>query len=112
MEVEELLKRIKEIEEEKQQLQEQNQKLEIQNQTLETQNQKLQEKLKRKNNRDNIKTTKKQIVAYWSSVQDECGLSVDWAEAKDRCWRCGYEKRLQKCHIIPDSIGGKDEHQI
>ena len=95
MEVEELLKQIEQLKEK--------------NQSLEDQNQKLQEKLNKRNNRDNIKTTKKQIVAYWSSVQDECGLSVDWAEAKDRCWRCGYKKRLIRCHIIPDSLGGKDE---
>lgn len=73
MEVEELLKQIERLKEK--------------NQNLEEQNQKLQEKLNKRNNRDNIKTTKKQIVEYWSSKQDECGLSVDWAEAKDRCWR-------------------------
>lgn len=67
-------------------------------------------KLKQKRNkRNNIKTSKKDIVEYWEEKIDECGLSVDWSEAKERCWRCGYEKRLQRCHIIPDSLGGKDE---
>ena len=56
-----------------------------------------------------IKTSTEEIVDYWSRNQDECGLSVDWAEAHERCWRCGCEKHLQRCHIIPDSIGGKDE---
>ena len=27
-------------------------------------------------------------------LQEELGLSVDWAEAKERCWRCGYKKTL------------------
>lgn len=66
-------------------------------------------KRKKNKNRAPIKTTKKEIVEYWEGKQDECGLSVDWAEAKERCWRCGYKKRLQRCHIIPDSLGGKDE---
>lgn len=75
---------------------------------LEEENQKLKSKNKRKN-RKQIKTTKREIVEYWSRIEDECGLSVDWAEAEERCWRCGYEKKLQRCHIIPDSLGGKDE---
>lgn len=77
--------------------------------SLEQENKKLKERLKKKNKRKNIKTPVKEIVEYWSKHQDECGLSVDWSEAHERCWRCGYKKRLQKCHIIPDSLGGKDE---
>ena len=76
---------------------------------LEKENKKLKEKLKRKNKRKPIKTTKKEIVNYWTSKQDEVGLSVDWSEANERCWRCGYNKQLERCHIIPDSLGGKDE---
>ena len=58
-----------------------------------------------------IKTKKKDIVNYWFFEQmvDECGLSVDATEAHERCWRCGYEKRLERCHIVPESLGGKDE---
>lgn len=59
--------------------------------------------------RKNIKTTIKQSVEYWSKRIDECGLSVDWAEADTHCWRCGCEKNLERCHIIPDSLGGADE---
>lgn len=88
MEQENLLKRIKELEE---------------------QNRQLREKLKKKNNREDIKTTKEEIVDYWVRVEDECGLSVDWSEALIRCWRCGYKANLQRCHIIPYSLGGKDE---
>lgn len=36
-------------------------------------------------------------------------MSVDWSEAHTHCWRCGCEKNLQRCHIVPDSLGGKDE---
>lgn len=40
---------------------------------------------------------------------DECGLSVDWAEAEKLCWRCAQGRNLQRCHIVPDSLGGLDE---
>lgn len=59
--------------------------------------------------REPIKTPLSEIIAYWAKHVDECGLSVDWAEAERHCWRCGYERNLQRCHIIPDSLGGKDE---
>ena len=29
--------------------------------------------------------------------------------AEKRCWRCGKETELQRRHLIPDSLGGKDE---
>src|SRR5277367_3584541 len=48
----------------------------------------------------------KAIVDYWARREDECGLSVDWSEAEERCWRCGYKSRLQKSHIIPESQHG------
>lgn len=56
-----------------------------------------------------IKTTIREAVDYWSRRIDECGLSIDWSEAETHCWRCGCEKNLQRCHIIPDPLGGKDE---
>jgi 5-methylcytosine-specific restriction endonuclease McrA len=55
-----------------------------------------------------IRTQLKDIVAYWETLQDESGLSVDWAEALERCWRCGYKSALQRCHIVPDALGGSD----
>lgn len=55
-----------------------------------------------------INTTIEQAVEYWSHYVDECDLSVDWAEANTHCWRCGCEKHLERCHIVPDSLGGKD----
>lgn len=58
--------------------------------------------------RYNIKSKNHEIVEYWFSKVDECGLSVDAAEAHERCWRCGYEASLERCHIIPDSLGGED----
>ena len=61
------------------------------------------------NKRAQIKTTIRQAVDYWVQYIDECDLSVDWAEADTHCWRCGCEKHLQRCHIIPDSLGGEDK---
>ncbi len=59
--------------------------------------------------REIIKTSKKEIVDYWFSKVDESGLSVDAAEAHERCWRCGCERSLERCHIIPASLGGEDK---
>lgn len=49
-----------------------------------------------------------EIVAYWSHHMDECGLNVDLAEASERCWRCGYKSKLERCHIVPSSLHGPD----
>lgn len=46
------------------------------------------------------------IVDYWRRREDECGLGVDWAEAHERCWRCGYKSALEMCHMVPASLGG------
>lgn len=54
------------------------------------------------------KITKKRIAEYWFNIVDEAGLSVDFSEATRRCWRCGVEASLERCHIIPDSLGGTD----
>ncbi len=59
--------------------------------------------------RGSIKTKIPEIVNYWVRYADESDLSVDFSEAHERCWRCGCKRRLQRCHIVPDSLGGKDE---
>lgn len=86
-EIEELIKRIKELEEENERL----------------------KKLRRKNRRPKIKTSVNEIIDYWEQREDETDLSVDWLDAHKICWRCGCKRKLQKCHIIPHSLGGKDE---
>lgn len=55
-----------------------------------------------------IKTTVKEIIKYWEVRVDESELSIDFSEAAERCWRCAYESKLQRCHIIPHSLGGED----
>ena len=60
--------------------------------------------------RPHMKTTKKQIVDWGQRNIDECGYGVDASEMDTHCWRCGHEEpALQKCHVIPYSLGGKDE---
>lgn len=56
-----------------------------------------------------IKTTIPEIVDYWFSRVYEGDLSVDASEAHERCRRCGYQTKLERCHIIPHSRGGADE---
>lgn len=60
-------------------------------------------------NRKPIKTKVKDIIDYWIQYISECDSNFDWSEADKVCWRCGYERKLYRCHIIPDSLGGKDE---
>lgn len=50
-----------------------------------------------------------EIVDYWASRVDESDLNVDWSEAEEYCWNCGSPKELTRCHIVPHSLGGKDE---
>lgn len=50
--------------------------------------------------------TSKEIVDYWFQIIEEWRLGVDRREAMKRCWRCGYEAKLERCHIIPKSLGG------
>lgn len=58
--------------------------------------------------REEIKTTKKEIVEYWERHMDESEMSVDFAEAHERCWRCGCKRNLDRFHIVPASLGGED----
>jgi hypothetical protein len=51
----------------------------------------------------------REIVDYWSRRESECGLGIDWAEAHERRWRCGYRSALQRCHVIPSALGGPDD---
>ena len=48
------------------------------------QNNKIERSMKM-SKREAIKTTAREAVEYWLSRIDECGLSVDWAEAEERC---------------------------
>lgn len=59
-----------------------------------------------------IKTKKQEIADYWFSRKNESGLSVDESEACERCWRCGCEATLERCHIIANSLEEKILHQI
>lgn len=68
---------------------------------------------------DKNKTTIKQISEYWKKNSNipEVDLNFDWADSDTHCWNCGKNKkssdnkivRLERCHIIPKSLGGLDE---
>ncbi len=62
-----------------------------------------------KGNREPIKTKKQEIINYWIKEMGDDLKGVDWADAHERCWRCGSIKRLERAHIVPYSLGGKDE---
>ena len=49
------------------------------------------------------------IVSYWIDKKDDSSLGMERKDAHERCWRCGHKSRLEKCHIVPKSIGGSDD---
>lgn len=56
----------------------------------------------------------KQIASYWELNGDalrgnECLMGADCVDWEDRCWCCGFETKLERCHIIPHSLGGSSE---
>lgn len=48
-------------------------------------------------------------VDYWSAKVSEMDIGCDWDEADVRCWRCGYLRSCQMCHIVAKSLGGSDD---
>lgn len=61
------------------------------------------------------KTSPQEIARYWSVYSEEHDISVDWYWSESIelglsvCWRCGHKTTgLEKCHIIPHSLGGED----
>jgi ribosomal protein L37E len=59
--------------------------------------------------RKTIKASHRDIVDYWEIREGDTGFGVDWAEAHEHCWRCGYKSQLERCHIVPDSLGGSND---
>jgi len=74
--------------------------------------------------------SKAEIVAHWRERFRDLGIFIDWGEPS--CWACGFHYGskydvkspkagwneifdawnkipLQRCHIVPRSLGGKDE---
>lgn len=58
--------------------------------------------------RENIQTTIHQIIEYW--FKDKANIEINESEIKKYtcCWRCHSKKNIQRCHIVPDSLGGDD----
>ena len=48
-----------------------------------------------------------EAVEYWSSRIYEGDLGCDWSEGDKVCWNCGHCRSLQRCHIVPKSLGGE-----
>ena len=55
-----------------------------------------------------IKTKASEIVEYWTKAAVRPIINVMWEDAKTHCWRCGCRHKLQRCHIVPDSLNGED----
>ena len=57
----------------------------------------------------------KRIVEWACKNIDECGLACDLGDyptapslKRRPCWRCGLKKAVERCHIIPHSLGGSN----
>ena len=48
-------------------------------------------------------------IAYHSEHIDEQEIGADWSDAHTHCIRCGYPRKLQRCHIVPRMLGGSDD---
>lgn len=59
--------------------------------------------------RDGIRTKQSEILDYWSTYATKQRINVSWKDAQTHCWRCACKRNLQRCHIVPASLGGKDE---
>lgn len=55
-------------------------------------------------------TNKKDIVKYWVQKEGEELFNIITTDVSPYkyCWRCACKANLQRCHIIPDSLGGED----
>lgn len=49
------------------------------------------------------------IVDYWKNSTWFLDLHIALDRAANSCWRCGSDQDIQRCHIIPDSLGGESE---
>lgn len=48
-------------------------------------------------------------IAHHSKTRSETDMGCDWDEAALRCWRCGRDSTLQRCHIVSRAMGGSEE---
>ena len=58
--------------------------------------------------RKSISASKGDIVYYWRNNINKVGAKIkpSWFIAEDHCWICGSNSGNQKCHIVPDCMGG------
>jgi hypothetical protein len=53
----------------------------------------------------------KECWDHYSGIVSELDVAVDWGDwntERNKCWCCGHESRLQRCHVVPKSLGGSD----
>lgn len=55
-----------------------------------------------------MKATIAEIVEHWSRQHSVKDARIDWSSAHQYCWRCRHKRRLERCHIVPASLGGPD----
>lgn len=65
--------------------------------------------------RKSISTKREKIAQYWRDQIENKGAKVkintSWENALTHCWACGnnFGGSLERCHIIPDALGGTNK---
>lgn len=55
-----------------------------------------------------IMPSSEKIALFWLPKLKQYGIFEDIDTALYHCWRCNSRRRLERCHIMPSSLGGKD----
>lgn len=58
--------------------------------------------------RENIQTTIPQIIDYWFKNSANAVINESDLKKYNCCWRCHSKTKIQRCHVVPDYLGGED----
>ncbi len=64
--------------------------------------------LEERKERRRITASHESILAFWEGEDSFRSLGIDSERAASSCWRCSSQREIQRCHIVPKALGGKD----
>lgn len=56
-----------------------------------------------------VRVQNEDIVDHWKDSSWFLSLNIPPEHATSCCWRCGSKQDIQRCHIVPDALGGGPE---
>lgn len=63
----------------------------------------------RREKRRKARTQNERIAEHWRGSAWFQALNIADEQAARCCWRCGSRQDIQRCHIVPDALGGSSE---